>query len=81
MPYTMPALGSLESVDPDLLLHVSGGCHTRSCCCPPAPAPAPAMQQFVQTAPQVLPQTASSAPSGGAVTTNVSLNGQPAASA
>jgi hypothetical protein len=72
---------TLESIAPELLLSVSGGCHQRQCCCPPA-AP-PVMQQIVQMpqpAPQILPQaapSAPSAPSGDVVSTNVSINGQP----
>jgi hypothetical protein len=89
MQHTTPALRSLETVDSDLLLQVSGGCHKK--CCPPA-APQ-IMQQIVQqqppAQPQFLPQAAPAAqpaadpmaapagPTGDVITTNVSINGQP----
>jgi len=69
---------SLESINPDLLLAVSGGCggcHRHHCCAPAAP-----VQQTIVNVPQILPPAAppAPAPSGDVVTTNVSVNGQPA---
>ena len=85
MPNTTPAL-ALESIDVDALLFVSGGCGGRrrrgcgpiiinnnNCCCPsPGGPPLP-------TAPGTPVPTPPSDPSGPscAVTTNVSINGQP----
>jgi len=85
MQNTTPAF-PLESIDADALLLVSGGCggchHHRGCgpiiinnnnCCAPAGPPA----GTVPTAPG--PQLAQAAPTDPtvAVTTNVSINGQP----
>jgi hypothetical protein len=72
---------SLESISPDLLLAVSGGCgggHHHSCCAPAAPVTQQTIVNVPPSAPQILPQ-AMPAPSGDAVMTNVSVNGQPAA--
>ncbi len=83
---TRPTVSVLESISPDVLFSVSGGCKKR--CAPPAPAPAPAapaptpiMQVMqVQAAPQPLPQALPPPPmsSGPEVSTSVSINGQPA---
>ena len=73
-------ISSLESITPDLLLAVSGGCggcHHHNCCAPAAP-----VQQTIVNMPQILPQAAPApapAPAGDVVTTNVSVNGQPTA--
>lgn len=74
-------ISSLESITPDLLLAVSGGCggcHRHDCCAPAAPV----TQQTIVNVPQILPQAApvpTPMPSGDSVSTNVSINGQPAA--
>ncbi|HEX7836066.1 MAG TPA: hypothetical protein VF469_01320 [Kofleriaceae bacterium] len=73
-------ISSLESITPDLLLAVSGGCggcHHHGCCAPAGPV----TQQTIVNMPQILPQAAppAPAPSGDVVTTNVSVNGRPAA--
>ena len=71
-------ISSLESITSDLLLAVSGGCHQHRCCCPPAASVQPCIVNMPQPAPQILPQATPLAPSGNAVTTSVSINGQPA---
>ena len=73
-------ISSLESITPDLLLAVSGGCggcHKHHCCAPAAPVMQQCIVNMPSPAPQILPQAAP-APSGDVVTTNVSINGQPA---
>jgi hypothetical protein len=83
---------TLESINVEALLFVSGGCHKRHCCCPQQQQ----QQQCIinmppaQQASQMLPQVAQPQPQpqpdpgfGGfpqtTVSTNVSINGQPIA--
>jgi len=82
---TRPTVVALESITPEILFNVSGGCHKSAPPAPPAPAPAPApITQVVQmpvlqmAAPQ--PQFAPPPPEsrGPEVSTSVSINGQPA---
>ena len=82
MPNTTPVFATLPSVDPALLLLVSGGCHKRSC--PPPAPPAPVLQQQIMQPilPQAAPPPAQPAADPGpstVVTTNVSINGKPVA--
>jgi hypothetical protein len=82
---TRPTVVALESLTPEILFHVSGGCG-KKCAPPPPPAPAAAPitqvlqlqmpQQMLPQAP-LAPQPAPE-PSGPEVSTSVSINGQPA---
>jgi hypothetical protein len=86
---TTPA-SSLEPITSDLLVTVSGGCHKHRGCCGSAPV---TQQTIVNMPSQILPQApmpapaaptptlASAGPSGDMVSTSVSINGQPAATA
>jgi hypothetical protein len=77
----------LESIDTTTLLFVSGGCHKRGCCSPPAapppaaPPPAVAAAMTTASAPTPTPvapaDPAPAQPSGDVITTNVSINGKP----
>jgi hypothetical protein len=81
---TSPAIPALEAITFDLLSSVSGGCHKHCCPCPQPAAPVqqmqvlqlPAMPAAAPAAPPPAP-----GPSGDVVSTNVSINGQPTASA
>ncbi|TMQ05102.1 MAG: hypothetical protein E6J91_41495 [Deltaproteobacteria bacterium] len=84
---TTLATSPLDSITPDLLLLVSGGCGGHRRCCCPAPAPVAPVQQCVVNVPppqgpQFLPQLAQqsapppSGPTGDSITTNVSINGR-----
>lgn len=76
---TSPVIPALESITFDLLTYVSGGCH-KHCCPQPAPAAPVQQTQIIQlpTAPAAAPAPLPPAPSGPEVSTNVSINGQPA---
>lgn len=75
---TAPAL---ESIDLSLLATVSGGCHKK---CSSQQSQNTIIQMPAMPAPQIVPQMipeAAPADSGPSVSTNVSINGQPTASA
>jgi hypothetical protein len=79
---TPPTVVALESITPEILFHVSGGCHKSAPPAPPAPAPAPITQvvqmpvlQMAAPQPQFAPPPESRGPE---VSTSVSINGQPA---
>jgi len=79
---TRPPVVVLESINPELLFQVSGGCGKK--CPPPAPAPAAAAAPVMQvlqmpSLPQPQPiqqQALPPQPSGPEVSTSVSINGQ-----
>jgi hypothetical protein len=74
---TRPTVVALESITPEILFGVSGGCHKSAPPAPPAPAPAPITQVLQMAAPQ--PQFAPPPePRGPEVSTSVSINGQAA---
>jgi hypothetical protein len=83
---TRPPVVVLESISPEFLFQVNGGCG-KKCAPPPAPAPAaaaaPVMQVLQMPAlpqpqplQQALPQALPPEPSGPEVSTSVSINGQ-----
>lgn len=79
---TRPTVVALESIAPEILFNVSGGCHKSAPPAPPAPAPAPITQvvqmpvlQMAAPAPQFAPPPG---PRGPEVSTSVSINGQAA---
>jgi hypothetical protein len=80
---TRPTVVALESLNPEILFNVSGGCGSK-CAPPPPPAPAAAPITQVlqlQMPQQMLPQAPLAPPpppSGPEVSTSVSINGQPA---
>ena len=72
---TTSAISALESIIPDLLLHVSGGC--RPCSLPPAPLPQVQQQQIVQLPPMggTQPQVAQEGGGGGGDSVSIVING------
>ena len=78
---TTSPVPALEPIHFDLLANVSGGCH-KHCCPQPCPAPAAPVQQTqviqLPTPPAAAPAPLPPQPSGDVVSTNVSINGQPA---
>jgi hypothetical protein len=78
MQTTTPTISALESIDFALLDHVSGGCGKKHCCPCPAPAAPVQQTQIIQLPQAAAPVALPPAPSGDSVSTNVSINGQPA---
>jgi hypothetical protein len=88
MQTTTPNTPALESISSDLLFLVAGGCHNKRGCCPQPGntvinAPVTQVMQLPQMpqmpAPQELAPQPPLASGGDAVSTSVSINGQPQA--